>query len=229
VIEGHFTLAGTVTGSGASLDELIASTREEFQLSSTSGIGPAPHDERGRRHPRGCGAGRGQPRHGGQLRRFVLLGIKGHSIDPSKNKVSKPAEAVLSFTNQVSEIEYDKVAVTAVRGPDRTIRLVALEMTAPDEHLKGTGQITYAKGLPVSQEPLSLELRSASGTWPRSSFRRWGFSPRTRTSWATRSWSSRSDSAAASRALTTRAWHDLLAKAATQEACGGRKKGEGGP
>jgi hypothetical protein len=32
-------------------------------------------------------------------------------------------------------------------------------MTAPDEHLKGTGQIAYAKGLPVSQEPLSVELR----------------------------------------------------------------------
>lgn len=159
VIEGHFTLAGTVTGSGASLDELVGSTQEEFQLSSASGILRLLTTDVSDAVPEAKEPVADSLDTVGNFVGSVLLGIKGHSIDPSKNKVSKSAEAVLSFTNQVSEIEYDRVAVTAVRGPDRTIRLVSLEMTAPDEHLKGTGQIAYAKGLPVSQEPLSVELR----------------------------------------------------------------------
>jgi hypothetical protein len=32
-------------------------------------------------------------------------------------------------------------------------------MTAPDEHVKGSGMITYVKGLSISEEPLSVELQ----------------------------------------------------------------------
>jgi hypothetical protein len=159
VIEGHFTLAGKVSGSGTSLDDLLGSTREEFELSSTTGIVRLLTTDVADAIPEAAEPVADSLDTVGNFVGSVLLGIKGHSIDPSKNKVSKQAEAVLNFTNQVSEIGYDKVTVTAVRGPDRTIRLVNLEMVAPDEHLKGTGQITYAKGLPVSQEPLSLRLQ----------------------------------------------------------------------
>lgn len=159
VIEGRFTLAGTVSGSGTSLDDLLGNTREEFQLSSTTGIVRLLTTDVADAIPEAAEPVADSLDTVGNFVGSVLLGIKGHSIDPSKNKVSKQAEAVLNFTNQVSEIGYDKVTVTAERGPDRTIRLVNLEMVAPDEHLKGTGQITYSKGLPVSQEPLSLRLQ----------------------------------------------------------------------
>ncbi len=159
VIEGHFTLAGTVSGTGANLADLLGRTQEEFQLSSTTGILRLLTTNVADAIPEAAEPVADSLDTVGNFVGSVLLGIKGHSIDPSKNKVSKSAEAVLNFTNQVSEIGFDKITVTAVRGPDRTIRLTELEMVAPDEHLKGTGQITYAKGLPVSQEPLSLDLR----------------------------------------------------------------------
>ena len=159
VIEGHFTLAGTVTGTGASLGDLLGRTQEEFQLSSTNGILRLLTTNVADAVPEAAEPVADSLDGVGNFVGSVLLGIKGHSIDPSKNKVSKTAEAVLNFTNQVSEIGFDKVTVTAVRGPDRTIRLADLEMIAPDEHLKGTGQITYARGLTVSQEPLTLALR----------------------------------------------------------------------
>jgi hypothetical protein len=158
VIEGHFTLAGTVAGTGASLDELMGRTQEEFQLSCSNGILRLLTTNIADAIPEAKEPVADSLDTVGNFVGSVLLGIKGHSIDPSKNKVSKTAEAALNFTNQVSEIGFDKVTVTAVRGPDRTIRLTDLEMIAPDEHLKGTGQIAYAKGLPVSQEPLSLDL-----------------------------------------------------------------------
>jgi hypothetical protein len=158
VIEGHFTLAGTVAGTGASLDDLMGRTQEEFQLSCSTGILRLLTTNIADAIPEAKEPVADSLDTVGNFVGSVLLGIKGHSIDPSKNKVSKTAEAALNFTNQVSEIGFDKVTVTAVRGPDRTIRLTDLEMVAPDEHLKGTGQITYAKGLPVSQEPLSLDL-----------------------------------------------------------------------
>jgi hypothetical protein len=159
VIEGHFTLAGTVTGSGANLDELLGHTQEEFQLSSSNGIVRLLTTNVADAVPEAAEPVSDSLDTVGNFVGSTLLGIKGHSIDPSKNKVNKPEEAVLNFTNQVAEIGYDKVAVTAVRGADRTIRLLDLEMVSPDAHLKGTGQIAYAKGLPVSQEPLSLDLR----------------------------------------------------------------------
>jgi hypothetical protein len=159
VIEGHFTLAGTVTGTGASLGDLLGRTQEEFQISSTNGIVRLLTTNVADAVPEAAEPIADSLDGVGNFVGSVLLGIKGHSIDPSKNKVSKAAEAMLNFTNQVSEIGFDKVTVTAVRGADRTIRLTGLEMIAPDAHLKGTGQITYAKGMAVSQEPLSLDLR----------------------------------------------------------------------
>jgi hypothetical protein len=159
VIEGHFTLAGTVTGTGASLGDLLGRTQEEFQLSSTTGILRLLTTNVADAVPEAAEPVSDSLDTVGNFVGSVLLGIKGHSIDPSKNKVTKPQEAVLNFTNQVAEIGFDKVTVSAVRGADRTIRLLDLELTAPDVHLRGTGQITYTRGLPVSQEPLSLDLR----------------------------------------------------------------------
>jgi hypothetical protein len=158
MIEGHFTVAGSVSGAGINLDDLIAGTQEEFQLSSVNGIIRLLRTDIADVIPE---ASEPVSDSLGDVGNFVgsILGIKGHTIDPGKNKIAKTADAVINFTNQVGEIGYDKITITAIRGSDRTIRLANLEMTAPDEHLKGSGQITYVKGLPISAEPLSVEFQ----------------------------------------------------------------------
>jgi hypothetical protein len=157
VIQGHFTVAGSISGSGINLDDLIAGTNEEFQLAGTNGIIRLLRTNIADVIPEAKEPVSDSLGDVGNLVTSVL-GIKGHSIDPGKNKVGRIPEAVIDFTNQVSEIGYDKIAVTAVRGSDRTIRLSNLEMTAADEHLSGSGLISYVKGLPISEEPLSVEL-----------------------------------------------------------------------
>lgn len=158
VIEGKFSLAGKITGGGRSLGDLLSHTEEEVHLTSTAGIVRLLATNVADAIPEAAAPVADSVEAVGDFVGSVLLGIKGHSLDPKKNTVSTPAEAVINFTNQVSEIGYDKVSVTAVRGADRAIRLLDLEMVAPDAHLKGTGRIDYARGLSVSEEPLTLEL-----------------------------------------------------------------------
>ena len=76
-----------------------------------------------------------------------------------KKRVSPTAEAVIRFINDVSEIGIDQAAITAVRGPDGTIRLVDISMTSADERLTGSGEITYEKGLSLRARPLSVDLK----------------------------------------------------------------------
>jgi hypothetical protein len=229
VIEGHFTLAGTITGSGASLDELVASTQEEFQLSSTSGIVRLLTTNVADAVPEAAEPVSDSLDTVGNFVGNVLLGIKGHSIDPSKNKVNKREEAVLNFTNQVAEIEYDKVAVTAVRGPDRTIRLVSLEMTAPDEHLRGTGQITYARGLPFSQEPLSVELSLGVRDVAAKLLSSVGLLSPDKDELGYPLLNQPIRFAGSLAHIDDKAWHDLLAKAMAQKPADGAKKEKPSP
>jgi hypothetical protein len=158
VIQGHFTVAGSISGTGINLDDLMGGTQEEFQLAGTNGILRLLRTNIADVIPE---AKEPVSDSLGDAGNFVssILGIKGHSIDPAKNKVGKIPEAVINITDQVGEIGYDTITVTAIRGSDRSIRLTNLEMTAPDEHLKGSGLITYVRGLPISAEPLSVELQ----------------------------------------------------------------------
>jgi hypothetical protein len=88
-----------------------------------------------------------------------FFGHKGDSVNSGKNPVSKNAEAVMSFTNEVSEIGCDQVTVDAVRGGDGTIRLAAIEVTSRDLHIKGSGVIGHMAGTPLFGEPLSADLQ----------------------------------------------------------------------
>jgi hypothetical protein len=159
VIEGHFTVGGTIAGTGINLDDLIERTEMEIHLASTTGIVRILATDVADVIPETKEPVTDALSDAGNFVGSTFLGIKGHSIDPSKNKVGKVPQAVIDFTNQVAEIGYDKISVTAIRGSDRSIRLVDLEMTASDVHLKGTGKIAYVKGLAVSEEPLSVELQ----------------------------------------------------------------------
>ncbi len=158
-LEGRFSVAGTVGGSGANLGELIANTREEFHLSSTNGvlrllatsvadsIPEASTPVTDTLNSVGSAVG-------------AFLGKRGE-LENGKNPVSKTADAVISFTYEITEIGYDRIAITAVRSPDGSIRLTRFELTAPDEHLVGSGEIAAAPGRPLLSRPLSADLEFA--------------------------------------------------------------------
>jgi hypothetical protein len=158
-IQGHFSVAGSISGGGRNLDELIAGTQEEFRLTGVNGIVRILKTDVADAIPEAKEPVSDTVSDTGNFIGSYLLGIKGHTMGLGANKVNKTAQAVIDFTNQVSEIGYDSISVTAIRGSDRTIRLTNLEMTSADEHLKGSGQIAYVKGLPISAEPLSVELQ----------------------------------------------------------------------
>jgi hypothetical protein len=66
---------------------------------------------------------------------------------------------VLDFTNQVSEISFDQLTVTAVRHPDGSLRLTELAMISPDVRLTGTGAIGGGPGEPFASRPVSVDFR----------------------------------------------------------------------
>ena len=156
-IEGRFSVTGTFEGSGANLADLFGHTRGEFRLTSTGGVlrllktnvaDAIPQVD----SPVSDAVGSV----GSLVGKFI--GLKGDSLGSGKNPVSKEAEAVLEFTNQVSEIGYDQMTLTAVRSPDHVIHLLEMTMTATDMRLTGSGEIAYVEGRPLRALPLSLNL-----------------------------------------------------------------------
>ena len=159
LFEGRFSVQSTLTGNGANLDDLIGRTQLEFRLTGTAGIVrllranvadslPEPPSSPVSDTLDTVGSVVG-----------TVFGVKKGSLGSGKSTLSKNTDAVLNFTYQVAEIGYDQVSVTAIRGSDGNIRLADVEMTAPDEHLKGSGLIGHVKGQPLFKQPLTLELR----------------------------------------------------------------------
>jgi hypothetical protein len=158
MIEGHFSIADTFTGNGNNLDDLIGRAQEEFHLTSTAGIIRLLKTRISESIPEKPTPVADTLDNVGTAVRLVF-GSNGNSLRSPENHLNKITDVVLDFTHQVSEIGYDQIAVTAVRGPDGTIHLVDISMTAPDEHLTGSGQIACLGGLSLSAQPLSLDLQ----------------------------------------------------------------------
>ncbi len=156
VVEGHFALAGTLTSQGATLSDLVARAREEFQLTSKGGI------IRLLRTSIGDAITEAPPSSVSDTVNSVgsfmgsLLKVKGGS---GEKPVSKATQAALDITSLVAELGYDRIAITAVRDRDNTLHLVDIAITTPEESLTGTGRITGVEGKPWRTQPLSLDLK----------------------------------------------------------------------
>lgn len=157
-IEGRFAFTGTLTGTGVSLDDLVNNTQAEFRLTSTAGIvrvlktdvdEALPPEPKARVSDTLDAVGSAVGK---------LFGIKD-TMGSGKKTVGPTTEAVIEFTNGLSEIGYDEFTVMAVWGTDRTIRLVNVAMTASDQRLTGSGQIGFVKGLTLRAQPLIVDLQ----------------------------------------------------------------------
>lgn len=156
-VEGHFAISGTVASEGSDLPGLLRNMSAQVHVQSTNGIvrllkvniaDAIPESPSRVSDTLGSvGATVGS-----------LFGIKSDPAKFGRNDVSKADEALLSFTYDISEIGYDTLQATARIGPDGSMHLSDIDVTAPNAHLSGSGDIAYAKGLPFAGRPLSLVL-----------------------------------------------------------------------
>ncbi len=157
LIEGRFSIAGTLAGTGINLEDLINRTQEEVRLASTAGIvrvfktdvdeAIPPDNET----PTADALGRVGSAVG------TFFGVE--NAGSGRKSVGPALQSAIDVINATSEIGFDQCDVTVVRGADHTIRLVDLVMTAGDVRVTGSGQITYVKGRPLRARPLRVDLQ----------------------------------------------------------------------
>jgi len=142
-VDGRFDLAAHAAGSGADLDELLATVRGDCSLVSKDG----------------------------RFRVLQVDVVDAIKQSPSRiagaidsvtslfgKKVDKIAEAMAESASGLSEIRYDQLKLSLVRGEDLDIVVKDLALTAPEERITGSGRISYAPGVPVASQPLSVDL-----------------------------------------------------------------------
>ena len=156
-VDGHFSISATSTGRGRNLRDLEAGADNVLLLKSSGGIvrflktsvaeaipeAPAKATETLGKVGSTVGS---------------IFGSKPKERDTGSNPVSKNAEAVLDFTYAASEVGYDEMTVTVTRGADRTIHLMDLAITGPEERITGSGVIGCVEGLQLRAQPVSLDL-----------------------------------------------------------------------
>jgi hypothetical protein len=123
LIEGQFSLVSTVTGGGVNLRDLAGGVHEEFRLTSTAGIVRVFKTDVDEAMPseKTSAVSDTLGRMGNGIGTFFGADDQG-GVD--RRKISPVVEAVLGVINDVSEIGYDQVTLTAVQETDGTIRLV---------------------------------------------------------------------------------------------------------
>jgi hypothetical protein len=158
LIEGRFSVAGTLVGNGINLTDLANRTQEEVRLASTAGIVRVLKTDVDEAIPPDTESPATDTldRLGSAVGGF--FGAEG-STGWGKKSVSPAIQTVIGIINDTSEIGFDEFTVTAVRGADRTIRLVDLAVTAGDEHATGSGLIAYVPGLPFRAQPLRVDMQ----------------------------------------------------------------------
>jgi hypothetical protein len=220
-LEGHFSLAGTVRGSGATVGDLLNHTEAEFRLTSTSGILRLLATSVAEAIPEASTPVTDTLNSVGSAV-GALLGTKRGALEQGKNPVSKTADDVISFTYEINEIGFDKIDITAVRGSDGAIRLTRFELVAPDEHLTGTGQIAFARDTPLKARPLSADLVFAFKGHPAELLGKAGLLSGRKDTAGYALLNQPVHLAGTVEHIDTSAWHDLLARAATGKPAGGK-------
>jgi hypothetical protein len=66
---------------------------------------------------------------------------------------------VIDFTLDTSEVLYKEIQITATQGADQNIHVSRVEMQADEEHLVGTGDLTYVAGQPIPAWPLHFDFK----------------------------------------------------------------------
>lgn len=221
-IEGRFSVAQTFTGQGGNLDDLIAFATDDLQLTSasTGGITRLLRPGAVQVSKEVSKPVTDTLDTTGSFLVGVLFGVKKDFGGEGGVAVNKTAQAVLDFADQLSEFNYDQFTITARRGYDRSLHLVKWEVIADNEHLVGTGAITYVEGLPLSQQPLSLDFHLGTRGGIADLMATAGLLSQQKDSLGYALLNQPIHFGGTLERIDASAWHDLLARAATQKPAG---------
>jgi hypothetical protein len=226
-IEGKFSGTGTLTGTGINLADLVNRTQEEVRLASTAGIVRVLKTDVDEVLPPDTESSTADAlgRIGSAVGSF--FGAKG-SIGSGTKSVRPVTQAVIDVINETAEIGFDQFTLTAVRGADRTIRLVDLAMTAGDQRVTGSGQILYVKGIPLRAEPLSVDLQFGARGRIATHLAAAGLLSTEKDEQGYALLKQRIMLGGTLQHIDVSRWHELLVKAATPRLEGGKKSGGSG-
>lgn len=155
LLEGHFNTSVTVTGGGRNLAELARRTEQEIKLTSQGGILRLLKVYIGDAFREAPPSAAAETIGGVGTLVGKLFAIKDGG---GEKKVSQATDDVLDLASQLSEIEFESLAITAVRGADGAIRLSEFSLSGPTEKLTGTGRFASAGSVPFTGQPLSLDV-----------------------------------------------------------------------
>jgi len=214
-LEGKFAIAGTFTGTGRDLPDLRGRLQEEFRLTGTNGI----------LRMLATNVAEVIPQADTPVKDAV--GSVGHAVEnfleikrtanSDKNPVSKSAEAVLDFTTEVAEVGYDQLKLTARRDSDGNLHLSDIALTGPDARLTGSGRIDYVPGRALRARPLSLDLQYGTRDQIAELLARAGLLSGHKDDLGYSMLNQTVHFGGTLERIDSKAWHDLLAKAATRE------------
>ncbi len=223
-VEGHFSVNGTIAGSGAGIEQLVRGVREEIHVTGASGVFrilkadvtssvPTPAtpvtDALGT-----VGSAVGS-----------VFGIH-HGIDRvDRNPVSPAADAVITFTYDIAEIGFDRFAATLTGCTDGALHLNGIEMDCPEERLRGSGEIAPAAAVPFSKRPLSLDLELSVKGHPAELLSKAGLLSQKKDAAGFAPLKEHVKLGGTLEQIDTGGWHDLLAKAVSQPAPPPKKGG----
>ena len=149
-VEGLFTVAGHLNGTGANLAQTVERTHGQFDLTSRQGIF------------------RGLKRSTDKVSvatKAVELGASVLGSLFGQEKVTKAAERIAGqayFIDQLAaslgELPYDQFSLRLRREESLDVILENVSLVAPDVHLTGHGKVSYTETKPLLEQPLSVEL-----------------------------------------------------------------------
>ncbi|MBW8782723.1 MAG: hypothetical protein JF599_12680 [Verrucomicrobia bacterium] len=90
----------------------------------------------------------------------TLMGIVG-ALTGSRNavKYGERGQAASAVIQQLGAIRFDQFNVVVARDTGRNVVIKDLTLISPTVRLAGSGQITYAPGVPLVQRPLHVDLQ----------------------------------------------------------------------
>jgi hypothetical protein len=142
-IEGRFDLSSHLSGVGDGFGDLFDRAQGDCKLSSKDGR---------------CRILRTDVTESIKQAPSKLADALGTVTSLFGKKLDKVGEALVESATGLSEIHYDQMNISAVRGSDLSILITEFVLIAPEERFTGTGKITYEEGVPIAAQPLSIDI-----------------------------------------------------------------------
>jgi hypothetical protein len=153
-VEGIFSLAGSLAGQGATIDQTIEQTRGRFDLTSRQGI------FRGlQRTSNKVSMTSKAVELGASVLGSILGSDKGTKV---AEKVAGTAYFVDQLAQSVGELNYDQLSVRLVRDESLDLTLEDFSLVSPEVRLLGKGVVSYAADKTLLEQPLNATLSFAA-------------------------------------------------------------------